>query len=299
MRSYQHRHKGLGFEILDSESEACFVPDQEYILLDSLIDQVEAKIKFNPKVESITKRKRQALEISKAISDTLAANGFGLYIPTGTLGDALLNRASVSGPERHIFDCDTGSFIFLTISESLNAPVSMVYVPLSSETGHNYVQWKLDDLHSVNWDLNGRAECRTPNNLRGNQGKSMTREQTMGYALYLRADIWSERRIYDRALGDFRSAMKMDPEDGESYNNFAWMIATKDVPKRSMLVDEALAAAITSTTLDADHYGTLACVYALKGEFLLALHAESKARSPGHEARLSLFRRSSNCTGLE
>jgi hypothetical protein len=39
-RHYVPRHKGIGFEILDSESQACFVPDQEYRLLDELIDTV-------------------------------------------------------------------------------------------------------------------------------------------------------------------------------------------------------------------------------------------------------------------
>ena len=40
LRSYRPQHKGLGFEILDSESKACFVPDQEYRLLDEVIDAV-------------------------------------------------------------------------------------------------------------------------------------------------------------------------------------------------------------------------------------------------------------------
>jgi hypothetical protein len=31
-RHYVSRYKGIGFEILDSESQACFVPDQEYRL---------------------------------------------------------------------------------------------------------------------------------------------------------------------------------------------------------------------------------------------------------------------------
>src|SRR5579871_5289506 len=44
-RHYKPRHRGIGFEILDSESQACFVPDQEYQLLDNLVDAVLSKVK--------------------------------------------------------------------------------------------------------------------------------------------------------------------------------------------------------------------------------------------------------------
>lgn len=304
VRSYRHRHSGLGFDILDSESQACFVPDEEYRLLDSLVDQVEAKVHYDPEVTDPVDRMKQAAMISKTISDTMAENGFGLYIPTDTLSDALLNRAQVGQPARYIFDCDTGSFISLTISDSLKAAVSLVDITLPSGTGHNYVQWKLDDSHSMNWDMNGRAQCLTPPNLLAYQGKPMSRQQTMGYALSLRAEMWSKRQIYDRALSDFRSAMRQYPEGPLSYNNFAWMIATRDVPDRKMLVDDALDAASRATTIEniANYMDTLACVYALKGDFPKALKVENEAlaKSPGNpdfEARLSLFHNSADCTG--
>jgi tetratricopeptide (TPR) repeat protein len=306
VRSYRRRHSGFGFEILDLESEACFVPDDEYRLLDRLIDQVEAKVHYDSGVPDPAERMKQAAVISKTISDTMAENGFGLYIPTDTLSDALLNRASPDQPARYIFDCDTGSFIFLTISDSLKAPVSLVDITLPSGAGHNYVQWKLDDSNSMNWDMNGRAACLTPPSLPAYQGKAMSREQAMGYALSLRAEMWSKRQIYDRALADFRSAMKMYPEDPLSDNNFAWIISTRDMPNRKMLVAEALDAALKATSIanTANYMDTLACVYALKGDFPKALKVEIEAlaKSPGnadYEARLSLFHRSADCTGAK
>jgi len=117
-------------------ASACFVPDDEYRLLDQLIDQVEAKVHYDPGVPDAAGRMQQASLISKTISDTMAENGFGLYIPTDTLSDALLNRAPLAQPARYIFDCDTGSFIFLTISDSIKAPVSLVDITLSSGDGH-------------------------------------------------------------------------------------------------------------------------------------------------------------------
>lgn len=111
-RSYGPRHKGLGFEILDSESKACFVPDQEYKLLDEIIDAVMKSVKYDPMLIDKQARLDQAQQISKTISNTLTGRGFALYIPTEALSDALIDRNLPGQSERHIFDCDTGSLIF-------------------------------------------------------------------------------------------------------------------------------------------------------------------------------------------
>jgi tetratricopeptide (TPR) repeat protein len=294
----------LGFELLDSESEACFVPDAEYQLLDSLIDQVEKQVQYDPKISDEQQRLSQARLISKTISDTLAQNGFGLYIPTDTLSDALLDRNIAGGSPRHIFDCDSGSFIFLTITDSLKAPVSLVDITLPSGTGHKYVQWKLDELHSMNWDMNGRAECLTPPNLPAYQGKVMSPQQTRGYALTIRANIWEMRQQYDRAISDFKAAMRLYPESPLSFNNFAWLVATKEIPNRKTFLDEALTASLRSTSIEdrANYLDTLACVYALKGDKQQAIKIESDAlkRSPFNphfKSRLELFSEHKDCTG--
>src|SRR5438874_540165 len=70
-RDYVRTHQGIGFEILDSESQACYVPDQEYRLLDSLVDDVGKKVKYDLSVVDDTRRREQALRISKIISDTM------------------------------------------------------------------------------------------------------------------------------------------------------------------------------------------------------------------------------------
>ena len=244
--------------------------------------------------------------ISKVIGDTLAQNGLGLYIPTETLSDALLDRSTSGGPPRHIFDCDTGSFIFLTVADSLKAPVSLVDITLPSGAGHNYVQWKLDDAHSINWDMNGRGECRTPPSLPVYQGKPMSRQQTWGYALALRAKIWENRQQFDRAVSDYKAAMELYPEAPISYNNFAWLIATKKIPNRQTFLDDALTAALRSTSIDdsANDLDTLACVYALRGDLQQAVKVESEAvrkspNNPDFMSRLSLFNSQKDCTGAK
>jgi hypothetical protein len=81
-RHYVPRHKGIGFEILDSESQACFVPDQEYRLLDDLIDSVPNRVKYDSTTTSLA----QAKTISEAISDALLENGFALFIDRESRG---------------------------------------------------------------------------------------------------------------------------------------------------------------------------------------------------------------------
>ncbi len=156
----------------------------------------------------------------------------------------------------------------------------------------------------MNWDTNGRGECRTPPDLPAYQGKPMTRKQTLGYALTLRAQIWENHGKYDQAANDYHSAMKLYPEAPTAYNNFAWMIATKDVPNRREHSQEALDAALKSTSIDesANDLDTLACVYAFRGDTAKAIEIESRAldKDPGNAdftARNSLFQNSKDCTG--
>jgi tetratricopeptide (TPR) repeat protein len=303
-RHYIHHHHGIGFEILDAESEACFVPDEEYQLLDNLIDEVEVQVHFEADIRGVSAKQAQALQISREISDTMAKNGFGLYIPTDTLGDALLNRAPAGQPPRHIFDCDTGSFVFLTITDALSAPVSLVDITLPSGAGHNYVQWKLESSQSMNWDVNGRAECLTPPDLPSYEGRPMSREQTLGYALSLRAALWSKRGDYKHAIADYRIAMQMYSEAPIAYNNFAWMIATKEFPERADWKKESLQAAMKATSIEpsANYLDTLACSYAYNGDLTDAVKIEKKAiaKSPGNDdftTRLTHFESAKDCTG--
>jgi tetratricopeptide (TPR) repeat protein len=278
-RTYRPKYKGIGFQVLDSESEACFVPDQQYKLLDELVNSVVTKVKYNPNLVDRDARIEQAKNISKAISDTLKANGFALFIPTESLGDALISRNRPGEPERHIFDCDTGSLIFLTIAENLGAPVSLVDITLPSDAGHNYVRWYIDDKTSLDWDMNGQAECSTPADLPNYEGRSMSRDETLGYALGLRASIWETLGKYDSAISDYREPMKLYPQDPVYYNNFAWIVATRQLSDRKQLQKAALTASEHATTVNrtANYLDTLACVYALTGDFKKAITLESEA----------------------
>lgn len=300
--TYKHRYTGIGYEILDSESEACSVPDDEYRLLDNIVAEVLARSHYDPSLTGQSAAS-QAARISKSVSDTMDRHGFEEYVDTETLSDALFSRGKSKLHERHIYDCDTGSFIFLTVAENLKAPVVMVEIPNKySDVEHNYVRWVHHGESFFEWDMNAKSSRSTPEGLTGNYGKSMRRDATLGYALALRAKLWERQKRYDRVLDDLRASMKtysglMTP------NNLAWLIATKDIANRKTLVAEALSAAQTAATgyPKPNYLDTLACVYALNRDFKKAEEIEQPfaESSLAFSRRLKLFRNKQDCTGEE
>jgi tetratricopeptide (TPR) repeat protein len=308
LRSYTPRHQGIGFRILDLESDACFVPDEAYRLLDQIIDEVKARVPKNSRAHDKDSIRERILAIGQATSTVLTDKGFGLLIPTETLGDTLISRNGSGESPRHIFDCDTASMIFLTVAEALSTPASLVEITLPAGDQHNYVRWQIDRNTEIDWDPNGRSQCATPANTIGYQGKSLSRDQTMSYVLTLRAELWARQNAFDRAIKDYREAMRLFPERPGAYTGFAWLVATKDFPERAKYRQAALAAAERAVALrrNADYLDTLACAYAFAGNFLRAASYEREARegmpsNSQYKRRLEQFEASkpADCTGAE
>src|ERR1700736_953358 len=63
-RTYVPHHQGLGYDLLNQESEACFVPDQEYRLLDEIVDTVSQSVQYDPKISDPLAQFDQARTIS-------------------------------------------------------------------------------------------------------------------------------------------------------------------------------------------------------------------------------------------
>jgi tetratricopeptide (TPR) repeat protein len=307
-RSYTPRHRGLGFEILDIESEACFVPDDAYRLLDELIDAVLQRLPSSTAPQDVPSRTSFVLDIGRITGDVLEAKGFELNIPTYTLSDALLERNTARRSPRHIFDCDTGAMIILTIAEKLSLPGFMVEMQLSKDSWHNYVRWQIDEKTSIDWDTNGRDQCVTPANMPPLQGQSMSRDQTISYVLRLRARLWSSRGEVLKAFDDYREAIRRFPEHPVANNGWAWLVATKNIPDRETYRAEALKAANQAVSIRRipDYLDTLACVHAFAGNFELAAQYEEEAlKGDGSNAnflrRVAQFRATppKDCTGDE
>ena len=300
-RRYTPRHKGLGFEILDSEYQACFVPDDAYRLLDDLIATVQSRVNYDRGTQVSVD---QARAISRVISSTMQEMGFALFIDTQTLSDALIDRNQVGEAPRRIFDCDTGSLIFLTIAANLGALVAMVEMPLpGSKFHHNFVRWLQRNGTLLEWDMNLQSQCTAPRGLTGYEGKSMSREEVVGYALSLRPYLWERRTEWDHAVTDLHSSMILYT-GSDVYNNLAWLIATRPVSNRNLLRDEALIAAQHAVELwpTANYKDTAACVFALRGEYQRAsMELQALADGPDSEysRHLGLFRASpvKDCTG--
>ena len=87
-RNYVPKFSGIGYEILNFESQACFVPDRSFQLLDEIVSKVIEKVKATNAADQDEK----VLLISKTTSEALTELGFALWIPTANLSDALTLR---------------------------------------------------------------------------------------------------------------------------------------------------------------------------------------------------------------
>lgn len=304
-RKYMPLNSGIGFDILNLESAACFVPDTSYELLDSIVLEARARIKKEVTAPITEFTKVKADQVSRIVGDILARRNFGLYIPTETLGDALEYRNATSEPERHIVDCDTASFIYLTVAEAVGLPAHLVEITLPSGSGHNYVRWQLSSGQSMDWDTNGRAQCVAPTGIPDYQGKNMSQQQVMGYAYGVRADLRGRHGEFNNAVIDYLQSIKLYPESPGSFNNLAWMISTKEFPERESFRTQAITAAKRAVEIEnsANNLDTLACAHAVNKDYLMAISIEKKAlvQKPQDEfkSRLKLFENEHDCTGID
>lgn len=270
-RNYQPKYDTVGHRVLSSESDACFVPDESFRLLDNLIDQALAKKTIATGGATTRLTREMLLATLTQIGQTLVDNGFALFIPTETLGDALAPRVFAGGAT-HIADCDTSSLIYLSVAEAMSIDMNLVDIRLPSGAGHNYVR-TLDASGSVvDWDTNGRRVCKTPIGLPSWQGKAMTRDETLGYTILIRASLYERQMEFDLALADFQQGVKLYPASPLGHNNLAWLLSTRSRYATKQFSQMAVAEAREAVQIErsANNLDTLACAYAANGQFDLA-----------------------------
>ncbi len=266
---------------MNYESKACFVPDQSFQLLDTIVSKVVERIR----AASPSNPEEKTLLISRTTSDVLTEMGFALWIPTNTLSDALSLRRTATDPDRYMFDCDTGSMILLTVADALGMEAALVESTIPGRdpkeyVQHNFVRWPIGGERFVDWDMNARAVCTAPTaGQLPYQGKALSKVQFWAYETSLRGQVWEKSGFYTEAVNDDLQAMKAFPERPGAYNAFAWVVATKVFPKRNSYSDDALAAALKAVTMreDSGFLDTLACVYAYRGDFAEAAATEKTA----------------------
>lgn len=302
-RIYKPKFQTIGHEVLTEESQACFVPDSAFELLDLLIEK--GREKYTPLPTGGGNWEASANSFFETMGQVLLDAGFQLYIPTDTLGDALTNRPLQTGGQR-IADCDTASLLYMSTAEVLGLPVSMVEIKLRSGAGHSYLRWSTAAGQSMDWDTNGRAQCTTPPGLPAWQGRTMSRTEVLGYTRGLRGLFQQQKHRNQEAAADYRAAAKMYPQSPWAPNNLAWLLATCaefDKPTEAgEAVDNALRA--VSIERDANNLDTLACAHARRGDFAsaVAVARDVVALAPNNDVfkeRLKKFEASppQNCVG--
>jgi hypothetical protein len=307
-RAYTLIHRNIGAEALDLESRACFVPDSAYRLLDDIIDTVTARMGPIDDHLDHDGQRVQILNVSRITGQVLAEKGFGLYIPTDTLGDALVPRSAPGEAPRHVIDCDTGALVLLSVAEALGLKAALVEVTLESGAGHNFARWQLTDNSILDWDTNGRAECSMQLNNPTFQGRAMTHDQTVAYLLLLAGARWEREGHPKEAINNYSHSIALHPEHPAGYNNFVWALATKSFPERESFRAEATRYLPTLMAIQRlpNYLDTAACMAAYDQDFqgALAYAKEALKGDPGNgtfAARVAQFESAHphDCTGEE
>ncbi|WP_248767556.1 hypothetical protein [Pseudomonas sp. MWU12-2345] len=139
------------------------------------------------------------------------------------------------------------------------------------------------------------------------QGRTLSRDEVLGYATLLRGEFWQKKGALEKALADYRSGTRLYPHSPKGQNNLAWLIASTEIFKGAAFQAEALTAAQRAMALqpDANTLETLACVRARSGDFAGAIAAEKqtlalKPKDKDFTARMAGFRQipARDCVGI-
>lgn len=296
--SYAQNYQTIGHRILEIEAETLDTPDVA-TELNRLIFAAESKIKAENLID-IPDEEERAEKIFESITQTLRDNSYthrpGIF--PGTLSEVL------SSPSR-LFDCDTGSFIFLSVADVLDLPISMVEVESDGSdlfTDHNFVRWTLANGNTVDWDPNGEYrrywDQQTPL-----YGFAWSEAQLLGYVYYVRGISWGKKGDYLRAIEDYERAIVLFPEAAKARNNLSWDLSTKNSVQNLGRQSEALELALQAVELHPtpSHKDTLACAFAINNFFRKAIDVQSKIvqddADPEFRKRLEKFKKKQNCLG--
>lgn len=311
----------IGHNILVEDRRAESIPDAIFERLDFLISRVQNEIPLGDNQDPAV-----AMEKLKSIENTLIDNNYVCSIPyflVATFAQGLQpkplskcgliyaeeNHNRKSHIEKHIdegfshVDCDLSSLLYLSISEKLDIPLCMVEVPQ-----HNFVRWKFEDGHYINWDTNYGYNRFTDRGYSDKYGalkaqidkgtylSNMSRDNVIGYFCFCRGLTFEGSSNQSEAIKEYFLSIEKYPQSPISRNNLSWKFVTSRDAQNLISGSQALAFARETIAISRT-YGyldTLACVLAELGEFEEAITIETEAYnmnpSPEFEAMIKAFR---------
>jgi len=203
-------------------------------------------------------------------------------------------------------DCDIACFLYLSVADRLELPISMVDLPgFDQHAGHNFVRWR-EGAHFVNWETMGGVQMSeehylsgwdiTPEMVAAHAAMTdMTSEQVIGYVHGLAGIQYERKGLYQKALQEQSLSLKLYPQNTVAANNYAWDTGVgKDVKARDH--ESAILSALHVLELvdDPNVRDTLAAVYASAGLFRLAVKEEETAvassSSSNFRTRLQMYK---------
>jgi len=305
------KYETFADRVLDIDAGEAPVPSARYAMLDDIIDDVKARVTFDPTLKHPEAQRRQAGLILDTIDDVLTDHNF-LYPPgdydVTSLRSALapqafdrdtlerllrvdVNRRRKAHARAHaaepfyIVDCDISSFIYIGVADAMGFDLRLVDLP-----DHMFVRWELPDGSHLNWDTNDAAvvpdeeyadDYALNKRLRSQRVylSSMSKREAEGFAYYLRATRFELRELEDRAIADLEKARELYPQSTQAKSELAWLYATVpgvDVARRKMAIELAKSAVDLEPKVG-DFWDSLAAAHAANGDFKWAVSCASKA----------------------
>ncbi|MFY1825018.1 hypothetical protein ACN47A_03830 [Myxococcus fulvus] len=306
-------------QILDLEEELGTVTPAMRELVDALEEEARTRIKLPSSKPS----REQVLGALQQMHDILSSKGF-MVAPTGYVEfltealtpveligaelESLKSSDYTQGARRawltaqtnddgvvvYLADCDTLSFLYLTMGDAIGLPLSLAERrSQDGGVGHNWVQWRQDGQH-LSWETLDGAK-------KGSKGTPQSRAATRGYVRKLIANEWRIRGNEHKAAQHYAHSLEDFP-DPTSFDHLAWILATSPDPSiRDAHKARALAMSALQEGCEYDRIGTLAAAHAASGSFgnavtlqtiAIALAPEDSPLSlAGLKYRLALYQR--------
>lgn len=294
------RPGNIGHSILDLESA---VPGRSNVKvdLDRIIRNAVRDIERSG-VDYIADERMRAAATFNVMARSIRNEGYSFSI--GTYPHSFTEMLS---SKSRFFDCDTGSFLFLSIADELNLPVSIVevenpdYSPAREFGDHSFVRWTLPDGSTVDWDPNSESQ-RSGDEQSHLYGFAWSEEQLIGYVFFLRGLDWEKLGKFEKAVSDYEQSIERFPAWTKAKNNMAWLLASRSELQHLGRQEEALALAkeVVAANPVANNRDTLACTYALIGDFESAIKIQktvvaSNPDAPSFSDNLGKMLSGENC----